>query len=307
MKILLYTHVADCDGATPAILLKMVEKDVDVIYLDNAEVDIAINEGVESGLCDKYDQIYITDISPNKEILDKIASTSLCKKIKIFDHHKSQLFANDYDFACVKIDDGVKKLSATSIFYDYLVQKYSSLNTKAIRQFVEVVRAYDTWDWQDADVKMAKGLNRLFSIYGLQKFVEYYTHKLPTMDKFAFDDGEKLVLDVEENRIQMYIAEKDKQLKVVQGAGYRIGVVFADRYRSELGNALAEKHKDDIDMVAMIDCARSISMRSVKDNNINEFASLLGGGGHARSCGVPISDLMRDEIINMVFLGKVEK
>ena len=72
MKILLYTHVADCDGATPAILLKMVEKDVDVIYLDNAEVDPAINEGVESGLCDKYDQIYITDISPNKEILDKM-------------------------------------------------------------------------------------------------------------------------------------------------------------------------------------------------------------------------------------------
>ena len=26
MKILLCTHVADCDGATPAILLKMVEK-----------------------------------------------------------------------------------------------------------------------------------------------------------------------------------------------------------------------------------------------------------------------------------------
>jgi oligoribonuclease NrnB/cAMP/cGMP phosphodiesterase (DHH superfamily) len=64
------------------------------------------------------------------------------------------------------------------------------------------------------------------------------------------------------------------------------GVVFAEKYFSELGNRLCQMHPE-IDFVAMIYMSGTVSYRTVKDDiDIGkDVAKLFGGGGHAKAAG----------------------
>lgn len=83
--------------------------------------------------------------------------------MKLIDHHKTALHLNEHEWGFVQVeyDDG-RLTSATSLLYGYLVENGFMKPTNALDQFTELVRQYDTWEWERYDQKQAKRLNDLF-------------------------------------------------------------------------------------------------------------------------------------------------
>ncbi|MCA1933570.1 MAG: DHHA1 domain-containing protein, partial [Calditerrivibrio sp.] len=62
------------------------------------------------------------------------------------------------------------------------------------------------------------------------------------------------------------------------------GVIFAEKYNSELGNHLIKKM--NLDYIIIINAQRKkISMRSKPEVDISNIASANGGGGHKNAAG----------------------
>jgi oligoribonuclease NrnB/cAMP/cGMP phosphodiesterase (DHH superfamily) len=76
----------------------------------------------------------------------------------------------------------------------------------------------------------------------------------------------------------------------IDNTAYNAGIVFADTYQSELGNALCLEN-EDIDFSVMVDMGRQkIGFRAVKDEiNLAEIVGHLGGGGHPKASGCKLT------------------
>ena len=322
MKIKLFTHGADLDGIGCAILayLAFGEENVDVEYCGYKNVDGKIREFY---LCDNpedYDEIYITDISVDEEVAAEIDGlVAVGQKWRSFDHHATALWLNKYEWCVVKIttDQEWMKTSGTELFWDYLntnslFEKFDFITENKIMTFVEMVRDYDTWRWKDLEEDYSltcKKLNDLFYIFGREEFVRWVINQI-TVDftnvfsNGYFDETEQALLDQKQKDIDIYVAEKEKQLRVATDQfGKTFGWVFAERYFSELGNRLCELHPE-IEYVAMIDISKGVvSFRSVKaDIDLGgEIAHSFGGGGHKKAAGAIFSHDVTDELVNTLF------
>lgn len=88
--------------------------------------------------------------------------------------------------------------------------------------------------------------------------------------------------------IDRYVEEKDKSLIQVVDKDYRwFGLVFADRYISELGNRLCEMNPG-LEYVAIVNISTGqVSYRTISDdiNLGTEIAHAYGGGGHPKAAG----------------------
>ncbi len=67
-------------------------------------------------------------------------------------------------------------------------------------QFVELVRLYDTWEWEQTDALEAKRLNDLFFMVSIDEFEEKMVRRLKESDAFSFDEFEVKILDMEEEK-----------------------------------------------------------------------------------------------------------
>jgi len=103
---------------------------------------------------------------------------------------------------------------------------------------------------------------------------------------FSLTETEELILDMEEKKIQRYIRMKQKQLVQRWFGDYCVGIVFAERHLSELGNALS-KRCPHLDFIAMVNMGtKHIGFRTIHDTvNVAEFAKQFGGGGHPKASG----------------------
>lgn len=209
MKRLLISHIADEDGITPVILAKIVYGEIDTLLLNPKDADEAFLNNV-----DKYDSIHVVDLNVSPMLAQKIDENPLWKsRVKIFDHHKSALGLNKYDFITV-IDDGDnQKESGTSIYYNYL-------------------------------------------------------------------------LSISDNAILRKNSTK--------------GLVFAENYRSQVGNTLLEMHPE-IDFMIIINVSRSISYRAKGKVDLTVITSKYNGGGHKNAGGSPLSSDLREKITKMIF------
>ena len=202
-------------------------------------------------------------------------------------------------------DETGLKMSGTALFYSYLVRNgffdHHIMNDRVmgnICRFVEIVRDYDTWRWKELGEEglVCKQVNDLLDIYGREEFIDWAIEQITgefipirPLSKFpSFTEKDLALLYQKQKDIDIYVAEKDKQLQVATDQfGKAFGYVFAERYFSELGNQLCERH-DEIEYVAMIDISRgAVSFRSVKEDIDlgGEIAHSLGGGGHKKAAG----------------------
>lgn len=311
MKVLLITHKPDVDGITPIILSKFIFEDLEYITLETHEINPTLKDYIENKKFDSYDKIFITDLSVNKDICDMINEDNILKnKLLIFDHHNSHLFVNDYSFGTsISIDENGNMQCATTLYYQYLLKEYYSknLDKPSIREFVELVRQYDTWEWFNKynNIK-AKELTSLFEIYGTEYFIDYYYEYLHNNEEFEYTEKEKYLLKIEEKRINRYIEEKAESIISVKLMKYNVGVVYAENHRSVLGNALARKFEYKYDFIILINLSRGISYRGIKDIDLGQVASVFGGKGHINSSGSPIDREIKKEIIKLIFKDKVE-
>lgn len=302
MKLLM-SHIADLDGVTPIILMNLLNEEFDYELFEIGEIDKFILDKINGNYFDKYESIYIIDLGVTKECADIIVNSKYKNKFKIFDHHESNYFLNDYDFATVMEEVNGFKECGTTLFYNYLVKNNpnSILTKDSVINFIELVRENDTWQFTDLK-EDSMNLNAIFNFYGNETYIETYTKFLKNNDKFYFPEFELTILKSLNKEKESYLEMMKDKIIFKNINGYNVGIVFAEKYRSQLGNYLAEIYKDKIDFVIIINLTRHISLRGIKeDKPVNKFAEIYGGGGHPLAAAMPFPSDLKEKIIDYIY------
>lgn len=292
MKDLLISHISDIDGVSPVILLKLTKVEFDYILKEPHEMDEFVEELLKEDL-NSYQNIYITDLALSENFYKKIKESGYAYKFKIFDHHKTHLFAKNYENAVIDIEE-----CGTTLFYNYLSKKYKF--KKIVEDYIKHVKNLDLWLWVEKFDFMAKELGNIFDLYGRNTYIEEMYQKLKRGKKFKWNKFENKILKIEKDTVDRYLKKKDKELYKIEYDGYLIGAVFSERYRSELGNYLSSIHPE-LDLVVMINMSGGLSLRTEKDIDISILAQKLNGGGHKKACGAPIEEEVKESILRNIF------
>lgn len=302
--IKLFTHT-DLDGIGCAVLAKLAFQDeVDIEYCNYNEINEKVLEYINQN--DNKVPIYITDISVNEEVANLLDKRG---NVQLLDHHPTALDLNKYSWCRVMVEDlNGLKTSGTKMFYHWLGMNgcFSDEleHNKSLDRFVELIRDYDTWRWTELCEEgiLCKQVNDLLYLYGRKKFISWCVSKICCNRSFSLDDTDKLLLDIKQKEIDDYVEEKDKQLFTLPMCGWIAGIVFAEKYFSELGNRLCKMHPE-IDFIAMIDMDGTVSYRTVRENlDLGQnVAKQFGGGGHPKAAGSQFSKEVMLKTVEHIF------
>jgi oligoribonuclease NrnB/cAMP/cGMP phosphodiesterase (DHH superfamily) len=293
----------DLDGVGCGILAKLAfGEQVKVRYNSVSGLNREVEWFLEN---DNKDTIlFITDLSvsvENEKRLEGFYQDG--GKVQLLDHHKTALHFNEYEWGHVVVEDDNGKLtSATSLFYEYLVTNQLMEPSDVIAEFVELVRQYDTWEWEKNDNQKAQRLNALFFLISIDYFEEKMLTRLQTSENFDFDEFEKKLLDLEEDKIERYIRRKKKELVQTQTDGHYAGVVYAESYHSELGNELGKEYPH-LDYIAILNIGgKRVGFRTIHDHvDVSEVAGHFGGGGHAKASGCSLTNEAYKQFVTETF------
>lgn len=325
MKIKLFTHT-DLDGIGCAILayLAFGRENVDIEYCDYSNVNDKVGDFFVKGSPVEYNAVFITDISINNELAIYITNEASEPRVHLFDHHATALGLNKYDWCEVSVMNDTLdiKTSGTELFYTYLRrhEQFDHLSVNVIGnidEFVDIVRDYDTWRWKELGKEgiVCKQMNDLFYIYGREVFIDWALDQILTLKFYRgisvfpiYSEKDMALLDQKQKDIDTYIEEKNKQLfHRVDEVGHTYGVVFAERYFSELGNRLCEINPD-LAYIAMIDISSgTVSYRTIRDDIDvgGEIAHAYGGGGHPKAAGSTFDkDQIQCTVHGLIFSDK---
>ncbi|UYZ20353.1 DHH family phosphoesterase [Mesobacillus jeotgali] len=302
----LFTH-NDLDGVACGILFRLAfgEK-ADVRYNSVSGLNFQVEKYFDrmNDRMKKEDHLYITDLSVNHENTEKINQfVNEGGKAKLIDHHKTAMHFNEYSWGSVIVEDESGTLtSAASLVYDYLVQENHLVKNGSLDEFVELVRQYDTWDWDILKNYKAKNLNDLFFMVSIEEFEERMVPRLTSGDRFDYDDFEKKLLEMEEDKIERYIRRKKREIIQIETDGLYGGVVHAESYHSELGNELGKEYPH-LDYIAILNLGgKKISFRTIHDDvDVSAVAGEFGGGGHAKASGCSINKEAYNRYIEQAF------
>ncbi|KIL80302.1 DHH family phosphoesterase [Bacillus badius] len=298
----LLTH-NDLDGVGCGILAKLAfGKQVQVRYNSVAGLDYEVAWFLENQ--DKKTALFITDLSVNKDNQEKLnAFHQDGGKVKLIDHHKTALHFNEYEWGHVVIEDEDGKLtSATSLLYGYLLQHELIEPSNALAEFVELVRQYDTWEWEKNDNQEARRLNALFFLVSIEEFEDRMISRLRYHQHFFFDELEEKILDMEDDKIARYIHRKRRELVQADIGEHMAGVVYAESYHSELGNELG-KENPHLDYIAILNIGgKRLGFRTIHDHiDVSEVAARYGGGGHAKAAGASMTEEAYTQFVTDTF------
>ncbi|MGG1679105.1 DHH family phosphoesterase [Neobacillus sp. NRS-1170] len=300
----LFTDI-DLDGLGCGVIAKIAFGDqADVSYCSYRILNQRVDGFISNRENDK-EEMYITDLAVNIEVEKKLADRfKLGRHIQMIDHHVTAMHFNEYSWACVKAEyDTGKKTCATSLFYDFLVERGKLERNKALEEFIDLVRQYDTWEWDENDNIKAKRLNDLFYIRNREQFEEEMLKRLTeNKDTFDLTETENMLLDIEEQKINRYIQSKSRQMVQTFVDDYCVGIVHAEQYLSELGNALNNLYPY-FDMIALLNVGgKKMGFRTIHDEvNVAEFAQKYGGGGHPKASGADLTGEAFETFIVKVF------
>ncbi|MFD1737264.1 DHH family phosphoesterase [Bacillus salitolerans] len=287
----LLTH-NDLDGVGCGILAKLAFNDrVNIKYNSVASLNPQVERALEK--IKKEDVLFITDLSVNEHNEKNLEKHYLeGGKVQLIDHHRTAEHLNQYKWAIVQVEEEDGKLSsATSLLYRYLLDNRYLESSQALDQFVELIRQYDTWEWDQNNNLKAKRLNDLFFLMSIEEFEEKMLHKVTKNDDFTYDEFEERILDMEEEKIDRYLKRKKREIVQTFIGEHCVGVVHAESYHSELGNELGQEF-EYLDYIAILNVGgRRISLRTIHDHiDVSEIAAEFGGGGHAKASGCSLTE-----------------
>lgn len=261
--------------------------------------------------------ILITDIAPkSKELVSRLNQLHyLGLTVVLLDHHDtSKWIADEYpEWAFIDSKIQEKLTCGTELYYLYLKEKglYSEIENSStyLRDFVEQVRSYDTWDWNRTGNQFAKELNSLVYTVGPYQFMDIQEEKIKEnisatdLITYSFNDLEKTLVRIENKKENQYIKSRDKNLKVqswkIDRNTYKVGIVFGDQYVSVLGNEINKNHKE-LDFVVILDLNQGKgSLRTIHDTvHVGKISkTLFSGGGHQKAGGFEFNT--KDILLNI--------
>ena len=299
-KLLSHT---DLDGVGCGILAKLAFGDrIKIRYNSIASLNREVEWFLENE--ERNTHLFITDLSVNEENekrLEEFYQTG--GKVQLLDHHKTALHFNEYEWGHVVVEDNEGNLaSGTSLFYEYLIENELIQTSNAVDEFVELVRQYDTWEWEKNNNQEAHRLNALFFLISIDEFEEKMVNRLQNSDHFFFDEFEQKILDMEEDKVERYIRRKRRELVQTSIDDYLAGIVYAESYHSELGNELGKEYPH-LDYIAMLNMGgKRISLRTIHDHvDVSEVAGHYGGGGHAKAAGCSLTNEAYNQFVTDTF------
>lgn len=299
-KLLSHT---DLDGVGCGVLAKLAFGDrIKIRYNSIASLNREVEWFLENE--ERNTHLFITDLSVNEENekrLEEFYQTG--GKVQLLDHHKTALHFNEYEWGHVVVEDNEGSLaSGTSLFYEYLIENELIQTSNAVDEFVELVRQYDTWEWEKNNNQEAHRLNALFFLISIDEFEEKMVNRLQNSDHFFFDEFEQKILDMEEDKVERYIRRKRRELVQTSIDDYLAGIVYAESYHSELGNELGKEYPH-LDYIAMLNMGgKRISLRTIHDHvDVSEVAGHYGGGGHAKAAGCSLTNEAYNQFVTDTF------
>lgn len=294
-KIKLFTHT-DLDGVGCAVLASLAfpapEYQLSITYVDYNNINQKVLQYFEDCQTDVF--LLITDISVNTQVADRIDEMSFDKKL-LLDHHATAVEPlSKYDWCVVEpTSPTLEKESGTSLLFKYLVYEHlvPQGHYSRLKAFVNIVTAWDTWTWKANNCSIAPKLNDLLQLWGLAGFHDWCKSWISCKDYPNLNEDGEVTCDALSEVKAQYIEEKSDTVMIrTTKDGYDYGVVFADKYISELGNKLCEEYPD-LEFIAIINMSSNeISFRSIHDklNLGKDIAAKIGGGGHPQSAGAPV-------------------
>ncbi len=313
MKILLFTHKSDIDGMGNVILTKLAFDEVDYVLCETFNLQEEIKKYYDNGKIYSYDIILVTDLWLQEPTLTKVAKDSKLKdKFFVFDHHESALQekCDKYPFSTIKVSDENGLCCGTSLFYEWLVNKsYIDANNQQIKDFVELTRRYDTWEWKTKyNDETPHELTILFTCVGCEGYIKLMYDKLKETDnyKFVFSELENMFINNKKQQIKEIVTSYANNVYYKEILGLKAGVVFIDyEYRNDLTEFFRQNNFDmDFAMLIALDYG-VISYRNIKEDvNVRLIAEAMGGKGHDKAAGSPISKEMKIKLIKLLIEDK---
>ena len=289
----LFTDI-DLDGLGCGLLAKMAYKEnAEVYYCSYRNLDKRVMQFIDKP--DSHNaEVYITDLAVSKEVEVKLEERfKKGRHVRMIDHHITAMHFNEHEWASVNPEyETGKKTCATSLFYDFLVENGKLEKTKALDEFTDHIRQYDTWEWEENENVQAKRLNDLFYIIGREQFEGEMLSRLNhNQDSFSLSETENQLLDIEERKIERYIFSKERQMVQTFVDEFCVGIVHGEQYLSELGNAL-NKQNPHLDMIVILNVgSKKVGFRTIHDDiNVAEYARTFGGGGHPKASGCDMTE-----------------
>ncbi len=301
MKVLLFTHAEDIDGIGCAILAKQVFRDCEVIPTKTFEVNKNVGKVIESGLIEKFDKVYVTDLCIKEPLLGEIDRNPILRdKIRVIDHHKSEIVeGNDkYDFVTITVEKNGRKESGTSLFYQFLIDNYGLQSIPILDELVEWTRQYDVYDWVKINNQDARKLHILFEMLGYDKYYELINAKLKSDNSITFTDYEEEVIATYfrnfNNDMNFILSNMVVVPIIIDDIIYRIGYVICPyKYRNDINDYIRSKgNMQNIDIVGMIMTDRdTVSYRQINNVDVSKVAVYFGGKGHFAASSNPKENL----------------
>lgn len=289
MKVLLFTHGQDIDGAGCAILLRKAFDDYKIVPTKTFDITSNVKRYIDEGLIYEYDKVFVTDLCIKEPLLSKINLDEVLKnKIIVIDHHKTEIDeGNDkYSFVTIIVQKNGKKVSGTSLFYEYLLKNGFLKKDNILDQLVEWTRQYDIWDWKKENNYDARKLHILFEMLGFDKYLELMNKKVDNSSFIDFDEFEKTIINEYDQNLSSDITKALKDMKVVSlkidGNLFKIGyVTILYKYRNDVNEFVKKDNVNNIDAVGMImKDTETVSYRQVKDVDVSCIAKYFNGKGH---------------------------
>ncbi len=298
--IKLFSH-NDLDGFGAPLLLEAVQPimfddvEFDMTNCGAGRIDDEFARWMRTPEASRFTDVYIMDMTPDSEYTFQQLNANFANHWLVFDHHESEeALRSKYVANSVTAADDSINPSATSLVWDWLKQQPHFADLPSARQeelayLVELIRAYDTWDWQnDPDMSAgertaADNLDQLFWFYPLQDSASFVRDVLAAGWP-KYQQANRMLIHTLNERRTKYLKSHLKDLIKTTIGGHQFGVVYADDYKSEIAHELLEQNPDV--EAALVVSPVSVSLRSNGKLDVAKFAEkYFNGGGHADAAG----------------------
>ncbi len=310
MKILMFSHDADIDGMGPIVLASYLYNQpgdqIDYELVNYKNIDQKIVSQLENGSLAAYDMVYITDVCPTRDTLELLdREQSLKGKLMLFDHHRSSLGNRDFGWVDIRESmlDGLKRTSATELFYYYMRYAYSShwenrklfSPTEALKQFVVLTRTSDIWDSEDPNFNKADDLAELFNQIGSDEYIGRMIYRIRKDGNFEFTAEDLNDIAKRRKLIEDACVKAYDTMRIVNVDGTKVAICDINySFKNNFSQYLRD-HSVQADIMAIADFNRgSMSYRTLSQSaDCNAFAKKFGGGGNPAAAGSPITDELK--------------
>lgn len=298
--IKIFSH-NDLDGFGAPLLLETVKEtmfphsEFDLTNCGAGRIDEEFAKWLQTPEASRTTDVYIMDMTPDSDYTFKQLNTNFANHWLVFDHHETEAeLREQYSANSIRPANPKVNPSATSLVWDWLTSQphfmeLSEDRRQQLEYLVKLIRAYDTWDWQnDPNISeeervAADNFDQLFWFYPLQDSASFVANVFSVGWEEYAKQNQLLIKTLNERRAK-YLKSHLKDTLITKIAGHQLGLVYADDYKSEIAHELLIQHPD-VD-AALVISPVSVSLRSNGKLDVAKFAEkYFNGGGHADAAG----------------------